>query len=80
MITYKKIFHLLIDRNIKKGELAEMAKLPPNTMQRLAKDRGINTDTINRICIALNCQPGDIMEVIPKEGRGSYTLIRQNRL
>lgn len=67
MITYKKLFCLLLDRNMKKGEFAAMAKIPPNTMQRLTKDKGLNTETINRICIALNCQPGDIMEFVPSE-------------
>lgn len=65
MITYKKLFHLLVDRNIKKGEFAAMAQLPPNTMQRLTNDKGINTETLNKICIALNCQPGDILEFVP---------------
>lgn len=67
MITYKKLFHLLLDRNIKKGEFAAMAQLPPNTMQRLTNDKGINTETLNKICIALNCQPGDILEFVPSD-------------
>ena len=67
MVTYKKLFHILIDRGIRKGEFAEMAKLPPNTMQRLAKDKNINVETIDKICKALDCQPGDIMEHIPDE-------------
>ncbi len=67
MITYKKLFHLLLDRDIKRGELASMAKIPPNTMQRLKNDQGVNTETINKICEALNCQPGDIMAYVPGE-------------
>ncbi len=64
-ITYKKLFHLLIDRNIKKGELQEMAGITASIMARLAKNETVKSDTLGKICDALNCQPGDIMENIP---------------
>ena len=70
-ITYRKLFHLLIDRNIKKGELQEMAGITASIMARLAKDETVKSDTLGKICNALKCQPGDIMENIPtspKEG------------
>lgn len=65
-ITYRKLFHLLIDRNIKKGELQEKAGVTASIMARLAKDETVRSDTIGKICDALNCQPGDIMENIPE--------------
>lgn len=61
-ITYKKLFHLLLDRNIKKGELQEMAGITASIMARLAKDETVRSDTLGKICEALKCQPGDIME------------------
>lgn len=61
-ISYRKLFHILIDRNIKKGELQEKAGITASIMARLAKDETVKTDTIGKICDALNCQPGDIME------------------
>lgn len=64
-ITYRKLFHLLIERNIKKGELQEKAGITASIMARLAKDETVKTDTLAKICDALNCQPGDIMENIP---------------
>ena len=64
-IIYRKLFHLLIDRNIKKGELQEKAGVTSSIMARLAKDETVKSDTIGKICDALNCQPGDIMENIP---------------
>lgn len=64
-ITYRKLFHLLLDRNIKKGELQEKAGVTASIMARLAKDETVKSDTIGKICEALNCQPGDIMEYIP---------------
>lgn len=66
-ITYKKLFHLLIDRNIKKGELQEMAGITASIMARLAKDETVKSDTLGKICEALNCQPGDIMEYVPAD-------------
>ena len=64
-ITSRKLFHLLIDRNIKKGELQEKAGITASIMARLAKDETVKTDTLGKICDALNCQPGDIMENVP---------------
>lgn len=64
-ITYRKLFHLLIDRNIKKRELQEKAGITASIMARLAKDETVKTDTLAKICDALNCQPGDIMENVP---------------
>lgn len=66
-IRYKKLFHLLLDRNIKKGELQKMAGITASIMARLAKDETVKSDTIGKICDALNCQPGDIMENVPEE-------------
>lgn len=68
-ITYRKLFHLLLDRNIKKGELQEKAGVTASIMARLAKDETVKSDTIGKICEALNCQPGDIMEYIPNHTR-----------
>jgi len=61
-ITYRKLFHLLLDREIKKGELQEMAGITASIMARLARNETVKTETIGKICEALNCQPGDIME------------------
>ena len=66
MITYRKLFHLLLDRNIKKKDLQEQAGITASIMARLAKDENVQVDTISKICDALNCQPGDIMENVPK--------------
>lgn len=65
-ISYRKLFHLRIDRNIKKGKLQEKAGITSSIMARLAKDETVKSDTIGKICDALNCQPGDIMENVPK--------------
>ena len=71
-ITYTKLFHLLLDRGIKKGELQEQAGITASIMARLAKDETVRTDTIGKICKALNCQPGDIMEYTPDSPYEGY--------
>lgn len=63
-ISYNKLFHMLIDRNMKKGELQSLADITAPIMSRLAKGETIRSDTIEKICQALDCQPGDIMEYI----------------
>lgn len=63
-ISYKKLFHLLIDRNIKEGEFRRMAELSAPTLAKLRNGQVITTEMIERICKSLNVQPGDIMEYI----------------
>lgn len=61
-ISYNKLFYLLIELKMKKGELQEKAGITASIMARLGKDENVRTDTIAKICKALRCQPGDIME------------------
>lgn len=74
-ITYKKLFHQLIDRGIKKGELQEKAGITASIMARLAKDEIVKSDTLAKICEALDCQPGDIMEYIPNNQAENNKII-----
>ncbi|MDP4120342.1 MAG: helix-turn-helix transcriptional regulator [Bacillota bacterium] len=64
-IFYYKLFDLLNRKNLKKGDLMKMANISNATMAKLAKNKIVQTDIIDRICVTLNCQPGDIMECIP---------------
>ena len=61
-ISYNKLFHLLIELKMKKGELQEKANITASIMARLGRDETVRTDTIAKICKSLGCQPGDIME------------------
>ncbi len=63
MISYKKLWKLLIDKDIKKSELAQMAGLSTFTLNKLNHGENVNTDTLVKICNALNCQLEDIMEL-----------------
>ena len=62
-VSYKKLFKLMIDREIKKGELAKMASLSSNSISKLAKDENVSLDVLIRVCTALNVDFGDIMEI-----------------
>ena len=64
MISYKKLWKLLIDRDIKKSKLAEMADLSRYTVQKMNRNENVNTDTLTKICKVLNCSFDDIMEII----------------
>ncbi|MBP3413640.1 MAG: helix-turn-helix transcriptional regulator [Clostridia bacterium] len=64
--SYKPLFKLLIDRNMKKRELAERAGLSLATITKMGRDgTTVTSDVLVKICVALNCQIGDIMEIVP---------------
>ena len=66
-IYFYKLFDITARRGIKKGELCQLADISKVTMSKLVKNQVVQTDTINKICTALECQPGDIMEWLPSE-------------
>lgn len=61
-VTYKKLFHLLIDRGIQTSELAEKAGFSANILTRLRRDQYVSLDSIEKICFALDCKVDDILE------------------
>ncbi|MCL6590073.1 MAG: helix-turn-helix transcriptional regulator [Firmicutes bacterium] len=65
--SYKKLWKLLIDRDMKKRELCALAHVSPTSMAKLSKGENVNTDILVRICCALNCDVADIMEIVPDE-------------
>ncbi|OFK64234.1 transcriptional regulator [Corynebacterium sp. HMSC074A09] len=63
--SYKPLWKLLVDKEKLKQDLREEAKLSSTTMARLNNGDNVTTDVLLRICQVLNCQVGDIVEVIP---------------
>lgn len=61
-VTYKKLFHLMIDRGITNADLIEQAGCSANIITRLKRDNYIALDTIEKICKALKCKVDDILE------------------
>ncbi|NLC44204.1 MAG: helix-turn-helix transcriptional regulator [Clostridiales bacterium] len=62
--SYKKLWKLLIDRDMKKKDLCEKAGISHASMAKLGKNENVTTDILLKICDALNCDIGDIMEVV----------------
>jgi len=67
-VSYRKLRHILIDRNMLKKDLEELAGITHYQMYKLANEKDITTDVIEAICTALHVEPNDILEFIP-EGR-----------
>jgi putative transcriptional regulator len=63
-ISYKKLWKLLIDRDMKKKDLREAAGLSTASMAKLGKNENVTTDVLVKICKALNCDISDIMEIV----------------
>ena len=64
-ISYKKLWKLLIDREMMKKELAEHAGISTASIAKLGKNENVNTEILLKICTALKCDVSDIMEVVP---------------
>ena len=65
--SYNKLWKLLIDRGINKKTLREMSGISATSVAKLGKGGNVNTDVLLRICNALNCDIGDIMEFVREE-------------
>lgn len=66
-MSYKKLWKLLIDRDMKKSDLRTQAKISSSSLAKLGKDENVTTDVLLRICEALNCNLNDIVESVPDE-------------
>lgn len=65
---YKKLFKLLIDRDMKKKELAEKAGISIATITKMGKDGAVvSSDVLVKICAALECKMDDIVEIVPEQ-------------
>lgn len=67
IICYKKLWKLLIDRDLKKKELVGMTGISPSTIAKLGRNENINTEVLIKICKSLECDLQDIMELVPDE-------------
>lgn len=60
--NYKKLWHILLDRDMKKKELAQTAGVSTYTINKLNKNDNVTVEVLGKICKALNCTLDDIME------------------
>ena len=66
-VSYRKLFHLMIDKGMTNSELMEKGGFSANIITRLKRDNYIALESIERICRALDCGVDDILEFIPDE-------------
>ena len=66
-ISYKKLWKLLIDKNLKKTDLIDMAGISSASLAKLGKNENVTTDVLTKICVALKCDISDIMEMVDCE-------------
>ena len=60
--NYKKLWHILLDRDMKKKELAQIAGVSTYTINKLNKNENVTVEVLGKICRVLNCTLDDIME------------------
>ena len=63
-VSYKKLWKLLIDKDMKKKDLQQAAGVSSALIAKMGRNENVSTDSLVKICRALNCDIGDIMEVI----------------
>ena len=63
-VSYKPLFKLLVDKNMRKKDLCACAGISPATMTKMGKCGHVTTEVLLKICTALNCQVEDVMEII----------------
>jgi DNA-binding Xre family transcriptional regulator len=68
-ISYKKLWKLLIDRDMKKKDLVALSGISQSSITKMGKNKNVNTEVLVRICQALNCDIGDIAEIVLPESR-----------
>ena len=77
-VSYRKLFHLLVDRNITAVQLQQQAGYSANITSRLRKNDYVSMESVEKICKALGCTASDIVEFIP-DGEEAMMLNRGDR-
>ena len=68
-ISYKPLWKLLIDKDLKKKDLCELAGISPASVTKMGKCGHVTTETLEKICLALECRVEDILEMEPGENQ-----------
>ncbi len=64
-ISYNKLWKLLIDKKMKKKDLQQLSGVSSATITKLGRDQNVNTEILQKICTALNCDICDVIEFVP---------------
>lgn len=69
-ISYKRLWKTLIDKDMKKKDLCELANISTYTIGRMNRDENVTLEIIERICRTLQCEPSDVFEFVDKKTEG----------
>ena len=69
-ISYNKLWKLLVDKKMSNADLRKAAGIAPNSLTRLRRDEEVTLEVLNRICVALDVNIGDVMEFVPENEVG----------
>lgn len=64
-VSYKKLWHILLDRDMKKKDLHEQAGITKYALNKLSRDEDVTTEILGKVCAALGCTTDDIIEFVP---------------
>ena len=64
---YKKLWKLLIDKNLNRTDLKKLAGISSGSLAKLGKDENVSMDILQKLCKALECNIGDIMDLVPED-------------
>jgi len=67
IISYNKLWKLLIDKKMKKKDLMNLSEMSTSTLAKMGKDKQVSMEVISRICKSLECNVGDVMDILPDE-------------
>lgn len=67
MVSYNKLWKKMIDCGLNKTQLREKTGITTNAMAKMGKGENVSMDVLIKICAALNCNIGDIMDVLPEK-------------
>ena len=70
-IRYNKLWKILVDKKMSKGDLRKEIGFAPNTLTKLRRDEEVSLSLLIRICEHLDCDIGDVMELVTVEERGN---------
>lgn len=66
-INYNKLWKILIDKKMKKTELRDAAHISTNVLAKMGRDEPVSIDSLEKICLVLDCDIGDIIEISRKK-------------
>lgn len=69
-VSYKKLWKLLIDKDLKKKDLCKLAEISSASVAKLGRNENVNTDILVKICYALECDVSEIMEITKEDKEG----------